>query len=47
MRFWQRLKENHPVLYEVIQWAILGLGITAIALNTFTIILRIAIQKSY
>ena len=46
MRFWHWLKENHPVLYEVIQWAILGMGIAAIVLNAVTIILMI-IQKSY
>lgn len=28
--FWQRLEENHPVLYEVIQWGILALAILAL-----------------
>lgn len=30
MRFWQRLKENRPVLYEVIQWGILVLAVLAL-----------------
>lgn len=44
--FWQRLEENHPVLYEVIQWGILALAVVSIALNSFAIMLRLAIQKS-
>ena len=28
--FWQRLEENHPVLYEVIQWGILVLAVLAL-----------------
>lgn len=27
---WHWLKENHPVLYEVIQWGILALAILAL-----------------
>lgn len=28
--FWQRLEENRPVLYEVIQWGILVLAVLAL-----------------
>ena len=28
--FWHWLAENHPVLYEVIQWGILALAILAL-----------------
>lgn len=34
---WSRLKEKHPVAYEVIQWAILGMAVTALALNILII----------
>lgn len=30
---WSKLKENHPVAYEVIQWAILGMAVVALILN--------------
>ena len=28
--FWKRFEENHPVLYEVIQWGILVLAVLAL-----------------
>lgn len=27
---WHRLKESHPIAYEVAQWAILGLAVAAL-----------------
>jgi hypothetical protein len=27
---WRKLKENHPMLYEVIQWGILALACAAL-----------------
>lgn len=27
---WSKLEENHPVLYEVIQWGILALAIAVL-----------------
>ena len=30
---WWRLKEKHPVAYEVIQWAILALAVAALVLS--------------
>lgn len=30
---WQWLMENHPVIYEVVQWSILGMAIIALVLR--------------
>lgn len=30
---WNWLEKNHPVLYEVIQWGVLALGIAAIIID--------------
>lgn len=30
---WSKLKENHPIVYEVIQWSILGMAVAALILN--------------
>lgn len=29
---WKRLKESHPWVYEAMEWAVLGLAMTAFAL---------------
>lgn len=31
--FWEKLKKNHPLAYEITQWAILGISILAIIIN--------------
>lgn len=30
MGFWYRLKEKHPIIYEVIQWVILVMAVAAV-----------------
>lgn len=34
---WHWLKENHPVLYEVIQWGILALATAGLVINAICI----------
>lgn len=31
--FWENLKKNHPLTYEITQWVILGISILAIIIN--------------
>lgn len=30
---WRKLKENHPVVYEVLQWMILLIAVSALVIN--------------
>lgn len=38
---WQRLEENHPVLYEVIQWGILAIASTALVIDIIVLISKL------
>ena len=40
-KMWQRLEENHPVLYEVIQWGILAIASTALVIDIIVLISKL------
>lgn len=33
---WNKLKKNHPIIYEVIQWGILFISLVALVLSITT-----------
>lgn len=37
---WSWLKENHPVIYEVIQWSILGMSAIATGISLVILIIK-------
>lgn len=38
---WHKFQQNHPVLYEVVQWGITGMSMAAIIISAIAMILRI------
>lgn len=37
---WNWLEKNHPVAYEVIQWAIIGMSAIALGISVVILILK-------